>query len=290
MRDEELIYRIALRDLIGDRAARVLIDTQGSAKAVLTDGEEVTQLLALGHIQGQHLTVREALHKAEEELNYAYHNGIKILSYTDADYPQLLYQCEDAPVVLYQRGSINLEGKRLISVVGTRKASAEGLRFCQRLIAAVAPFDPVIVSGFAYGVDIVAHRAAMAHGLQTIACLGHGFQRIYPQEHSVYCAAMEANGGFFTDYGHLSPFKPTNFLARNRIVAGLSEATVVIESGQRGGSLSTAGLAFEYNREVFAVPGRPIDVNSVGCNELIYRHKAEILLRPEQLAEDLGWC
>src|SRR5699024_396916 len=155
--------------------------------------------------------------------------------------------------------NINLKNKPLLSIVGTRKATLHGVDFVNKLIEKLAPLNPVIVSGFAYGIDIAAHKAAIKHNLQTIGCMAQGLDKIYPKAHEIYRNQVENNGGFVTDFWSKDNLDPRNFVSRNRIIAGMSEATLVVESAEKGGSLITADIAFSYDREVFAVPGRPTD-------------------------------
>src|SRR5690606_267298 len=175
------------------------------------------------------------------------------------------------------------------SIVGARKITTNGMVFCEDLIEKLAIYNPVIVSGFAYGTDITAHKSAMKHQLQTIGCLAHGLNQIYPAVHKKYMVDMEKNGGFFTDFWSSDTFDKNNFLKRNRIIAGLSEATIVIESAEKGGSLVTADIANSYNRDVFAVPGRIGDSQSIGCNNLIKHQKAHMLTTPLDVPYILNW-
>jgi DNA processing protein len=177
----------------------------------------------------------------------------------------------------------------VISIVGTRRATAHGIAFCEKLVKDLSPLEPVIVSGFAYGIDICAQRAAIKNKLQTIGCLAHGLNQIYPKVHQKYVREVEENGGFLTDFWSTDVFDRNNFLKRNRIIAGLSEATIVIESAEKGGSLVTADIANSYNREVFAVPGRPRDEQSKGCNTLIKSQQAHVLTDAADLIYILGW-
>src|SRR5699024_4481416 len=197
--------------------------------------------------------------QAKRELAYIKQHDIGVNYYEDSTYPELLKQCIDAPILLFKKGNIDLKNKRLLSIVGTRKATVMGTAFCEELLERLQPLNPVIVSGFAYGIDIAAHKAALKYGLQTVGCMAHGLNQIYPKQHLQYREAVEANGGFFSDFWSNSQFDRKNFLKRNRIIAGLSEATLVVESGKKGGALVTADIAQSYNREVFAVPGRPTD-------------------------------
>ncbi|GJH40342.1 DNA processing protein DprA [Capnocytophaga sp. HP1101] len=289
---DDLLYLIALKKipLIGDITAKKLITHFGSAQNVFAQRKSALEkVTGIGSKITQNILSAQCLHEAEAELQFTQKQNISIITYIDAEYPSPLKQCVDSPILFYQKGNIHLQNKRLLSIVGTRNITSYGTAFCEQLIEELAPLDVVIVSGYAYGVDITAHKAAMKHRLQTVACLAHGLNTIYPAAHSKYCEAMEENGGFITDFSSQSPFDRKNFLSRNRIIAGLSEATVVIESGLKGGSLVTADIAFSYNREVFAVPGRTTDVYSAGCNELIRNSKARMLTSAKDLVYVLNW-
>lgn len=275
---------------LGDRTIKKLISITGSAEAVLKEKKNT-----LLKIPGIGLKKLADLHNpqhsldVEKELAFIDRNGIRCQAYTDATYPELLKLCADSPVVLFSRGNIALENRKIISIVGTRKISAYGRNFCEQLLADLAPLNPIIISGMAYGVDICAQRAALNNGLQTIGCLAHGLNQMYPKKHAQYCAGIESNGGFFTDYWSCDSFSRKNFLGRNRIIAGLSEATIVIESAEKGGSLVTADIANSYNRDVFAVPGRIDDPVSKGCNTLIKTQRAYMLTGVEDLLYMLNW-
>ena len=171
--------------------------------------------------------------------------------FLDEDYPKYLKHCIDGPILLFQKGNIDLQNRKLISVVGTRNITSYGMAFCEQFIEDVAPLDPVIISGFAYGVDICIQREAIKHGLQTVGCLAHGLNQIYPKVHAKYQADVLKNGGFYTEFWSTSNPERENFLKRNRIIAGVSEATVVVESAEKGGSLVTADIANSYNRRCF---------------------------------------
>lgn len=292
MYSEELQYVLALQHIpnLGDTLAKKLIRHFGSAKNVLQQKKQ--DLLKIDGIGGYRLRdFFDASHlkAAEEELKFIEKNQIKVLYFKDQDYPDKLKHCIDGPVVLFQRGNINLKNQKIISVVGTRKITQSGVAFCEKFIEELSPLNPVIVSGFAYGVDITAQRAAVANNMQNIGCLAHGLDQIYPKVHKKYIASVEENGGFFTDFWSSDDFDRNNFLKRNRIIAGLSEATVVIESAEKGGSLVTADIANSYNREVFAVPGRPSDKLSKGCNDLIKSQKAHLLNSAADLVYMLNW-
>ena len=291
--NDDLLYLIALKKipLVGDITARKLLTHFGSAQRIFAQSrEKLEKLIGIGSkIADNLLHSATYLHEAEAELTFAEQHHIQVIAYTDPQYPTLLKQCPDSPILFYQKGNIQLSNKRIISIVGTRNSTPYGNAFCEKLIEELAPLGVVVVSGFAYGIDITAHKAAMKYHLQTVACLAHGLNFIYPPAHSKYVEAMTENGGFITDFGYLSAFDRKNFLSRNRIIAGLSQATVVIESGKKGGSLVTTDIASSYGREVFAVPGRVTDPYSIGCNELIHSGKANILLSAQDLINTLGW-
>lgn len=200
-----------------------------------------------------------------------------------------LKHCLDGPILFFQKGNIDLENKKIISIVGTRKITTYGISFCKKLVKDLAPLNPVIISGFAYGIDICAHKSAIENGLQNIACLAHGMNKIYPKAHQKYMSKVSQNGEFISEFWSSDVFNRNNFLKRNRIIAGMSQATIVIESAAKGGSLVTADIANSYSRDVFAVPGRATDTQSQGCNMLIKTHQANILTSAADLVYQLGW-
>ncbi|GAA4272212.1 DNA-processing protein DprA [Aquimarina gracilis] len=289
---EKLIALLTLKKTanLGDSSIKKLIREVGSAQDVLK--EKASNLLK---IDGIGTTKIKDLHNpdhqkaVENELKFIEENGIKYWAYDQTDYPEKLKHCIDGPVVLFGRGNIDLKNQKIVSIVGTRQVTSYGTQFCEELIETLAPINPVIVSGFAYGVDITAQRTAVKHGLQTVGCLAHGLNQIYPKSHKKYVSQIEENGGFFTDFWSTDTFDRKNFLGRNRIIAGLSEATVVIESANKGGSLVTADIANSYNREVFAVPGRANDPLSKGCNMLIKTQRAHMLTSAADLVYMLNW-
>lgn len=292
MSRQELLYILALQNVanLGDSTAKKLIRHLGSAEAVIKAKKEtLLKIDGIGNIKLKDLHSPHHLKEAEDELRFIEDNQIEYTYFMDRDYPDRLKHCIDGPILLFSRGNIDLKNKKIISVVGTRKITTQGVAFCEQLIEDLAPLSPVIVSGFAYGVDITAQKAAIYNGLQTIGCLAHGLNQIYPKVHSKYVSQIESNGGFFTDFWSIQPFERTNFLKRNRIIAGLSEATIVIESAEKGGSLVTADIANSYDREVFAVPGRPGDSQSKGCNNLIKSQNAHLLTSAADLIYMLNW-
>ncbi len=226
---------------------------------------------------------------AETEIEWCAQKDVKLLFYSDAGYPPLLQECDDAPLMLYYKGSARLDNPRSISVVGTRLASAYGKECCGRLIEHIAPFSPLVVSGLAYGIDIESHKSALEHGLATVAVLPNGIDTIYPSRHRNLAVQMLSGGGILTEFPRGTPPHRINFIKRNRIIAAMTQAVVVVESRVKGGSMITAEFANNYNREVFAVPGRITDPNSFGCNYLISKNVASIYSSASTLPSALGW-
>lgn len=292
MTENDLLYTLALQHVpkIGDVTAKKLIGHCGSAEAVFKEKKQnLLKIDGIGSVNIKELFNTSFLKEAEQELQFIKENQIRPLYFTDDDYPEKLKHCIDGPILLFQSGNVNLKKQRIISIVGTRKITTNGIAFCEKLVEQLVAYNPVIVSGFAYGTDITAQKAAIKHNLQTIGCLAHGLNQIYPPSHKKYVADVEKNGGFLTDFWSNDVFDRNNFLKRNRIIAGLSEATIVIESAEKGGSLVTADIANSYNRDVFAVPGRVSDTQSVGCNNLIKYQKAHVLTNPMDVPYILNW-
>ncbi|MBT8318983.1 MAG: DNA-processing protein DprA [Gramella sp.] len=292
MNSEDLLYAMALQHIpnLGDTTAKKLIRKFGKPKDIFKEKKaNLLKIDGVGTTRIRELDHPSHLKAAEEELKFIESNNIKVHYFQDIDYPEKLKHCLDGPVLLFSKGNIDLNNKRIVSVVGTRKVTAHGISFCEEFIENLAVLDPVIISGFAYGVDITAQKLAVKNDLQTIGCLAHGLNQVYPRSHKKYMAEIELNGGFFTDFWSSDDFDRNNFLKRNRIIAGLSEATIVIESAEKGGALVTADIANSYDREVFAVPGRPTDKYSVGCNNLIKAQKAHVLTSAADLAYILNW-
>ncbi len=292
MNTTELFHVLALLkiDGVGDIVAKKLINHCGSAEKIFSArGSLLKSIDGIGEILLKKLKDKSVFEKAAQELKFIENEKIEVLYYKDENYPDKLKHCIDGPVLLFATGNFNFENRKLISIVGTRQITSYGTEFCKKLIEDLAIFNPIIISGFAYGVDIVAHQAAMDTNLQTIGVLAHGLNQIYPKTHKKYVAKMEQNGGFLTEFWSNSNPDKENFVRRNRIVAGMSEATIVIESAEKGGSLITANLANDYNRDVFAVPGRITDKYSQGCNDLIKTQRANLLTSAADLVYCLNW-
>jgi len=291
---EDLKYKIALSLIpkIGHVTAKKLVSYIGSFEGVFK--EKKTGLLkvpGIGNTLADLIVNSNALVKAEEEIEFIKKNNVSTIFYLDKSYPERLKYCEDAPILLYTFGEADLNTRKILSIVGTRKATSEGIAFCEKLIYDLKSreHNPIIVSGLAYGIDAVAHKSAIESGLDTVAVLGHGLDIIYPASHKKLARSIVNQGMLMTDFPSKSIRDKNNFIKRNRIIAGLSDATLVIESGEKGGSLITADIANSYNRDVFAVPGRVSDEYSKGCNALIKTNRAAMLTKVEDLEYILGW-
>ena len=294
MSDISLRHKIALGLIprIGDINARKLVSHFGSVEAVFQESyRNLVKIPGIGSGLASCITDRSYLDIAEREAEYITRNRIKTYFYLDNNYPFRLRQCDDSPVVFYFMGNCDLDSAKILSVVGTRNATHRGKEICEKILGDLAAGNPdlIIVSGLAYGIDITAHKSALSNNLQTIGVLGHGFKTIYPSVHTSVAKSMINKGGLLTDF--LSDALPerNNFLKRNRIIAGLSDATLVVESGVKGGALITADIANSYNRDVLAVPGRPDDQWSAGCNSLIRSNKAALVECCNDIEYFLNW-
>ena len=237
------------------------------------------------------LSDHEPMERAKAEQEFIEEKGIRAICLGDDDYPYRLSECDDAPPVIYTLGNANLNAQHIVSVVGTRRATEYGKDLCSSLVSDLARLLPgtLIVSGLAYGIDVCAHRAAIKCGLPTLGVLAHGLDRIYPSSHRSVAKEMLKDGGLLSEYmSKTEPFR-SNFLQRNRIVAGLADATVVVESPSHGGSLVTSSIAQSYARDCFAFPGRVNDQFSIGCNELIARNSAALITSAHDLIEAMNW-
>ena len=292
MTEQELFYLLALQRIegVGDVMAKKLLTHCGTAEEVFkSKSQQLASIDGVGSMLLKSIKDKSVFDKATKELHFMQSNAIKTHYFQDDNYPERLKHCFDGPVLLFSSGNMDWKNRKMISIVGTRQITSYGTEFCRKLIEDLAPLNPVIVSGFAYGVDIVAHQLAMENDLQTIGVVAHGLNQIYPKPHKKYVAKMEENGGFLTEFWSTSNPDKENFVRRNRIVAGMTEATIVIESADRGGSLITANIANDYNRDVFAVPGRVTDKYSQGCNNLIKTQKAHLLSSAADLIYILNW-
>lgn len=271
--------------------AHALLRYYGSAQAALADTQPALELWA--RLRGDTAAMCSARDRARQECDFCQQHNLRIIPFTADTYPRLLQgeEVPDAPLALFYCGTGSLQRKHMLSVVGTRHITDYGKQVCRTLLADLARLVPdvLVVSGLAYGVDIHAHREALAQGLDTVAVLAHGLDRIYPSLHRATAREMVKHGGLLTEYFSGTVPDKGNFVRRNRIVAGLSDATLVVESAEKGGALITATLANSYSREVLAVPGRVGDVCSAGCNRLIRDNKAVLVTSAEDVVKQLGW-
>jgi DNA processing protein len=294
MSETLLKHKIALGQIphIGDINARKLVSHFGSVEAIFSESYRTfVKIPGIGPGLAKYICDRTYLDNAEKEAEYVQKNNIKTYFYLDSDYPFRLRQCDDSPVIFFFKGNCDLDSAKMLSVVGTRNATTHGKELCDKIITGLAAGHPdlVIISGLAYGIDIAAHKAAISNNLHTVGVLAHGFGTLYPSIHKSSADAMIKKGGLLSDF--LSDALPerNNFIKRNRIIAGLSDATLVVESGSKGGALITADIAASYNRDVFAVPGRPDDQWSAGCNDLIKSNKAALIQCSDDIEYFLDW-
>lgn len=292
--EEELLYRMALTLIprVSASLARTLIGESGSAGSLFekTNAQPST-IEKLMQKNGIRADLAGILRICEKELEFADEHHIRCLTENQAEYPSQLRECSDAPLVLYCRGNADLNRLHMISIVGTRHATDYGKEFCMRFVKELKELIPdvVIVSGLAYGIDICAHRAALDNGAQTVGVLAHGLDRLYPAVHRDTARRMTDCGGLVTEFMSGTNPDKQNFVKRNRIIAGLCDATVVVESASKGGALITAEIAESYNRDCFAVPGRIGDAYSEGCNKLISTNRASLLTDAAELVKAMNW-
>ncbi len=289
---DELIFQVGITLLpdLGPVSLKKLIAWCGSARAVFDEnGKSLQRIPGIHRKMVESILHQKVLSRAEEEVSFMQSNGIRPLFFLSPDYPERLKHCADSPVMLYCRGDVNLNSPRVVAVVGTRLPSPYGLQQCEKLLEEISRHDVLVVSGLAYGIDACAHKQALQYGLKTVGVLAHGLDRIYPPVHRYLAVKMLEQGGLLTDYISGTIPDRQNFPSRNRIVAGMSDAAIVVESGVKGGALITADIANSYNRDVFAIPGRNTDTTSTGCNLLISENRAAILLGGEHLATLMGW-
>jgi DNA processing protein len=294
MPDHDLTNKIALGLIpgIGDISARKLVAYTGSVEAVFREPYgNLIKIPGIGETLARAIVEKSYMRVAEKECEFVTTKKIRVLFYLDEDYPQRLKECEDSPVTLYFRGNADLNSERMLSVVGTRKSTHRGRDICENIISQLAAMFPnlIIVSGLAYGIDITAHKAALHAGVHTLGVLAHGIKTIYPPVHTGVAREMIEQGGLVTDFVSDAPAERNNFLKRNRIIAGLPAGLLVVESGVKGGAVVTAEMAFSYNRDVMAVPGRPSDNWSSGCNRLVKRNIAALVENANDICQLLNW-
>jgi DNA processing protein len=286
------VHQLALTFLnnIGPSMAKVLVSHFGDAENVFNaPNYKLPRVPGIGEKTISQFNFKEALLKAETEMKFVEKNGIDLIFYTDSRYPKRLKNCNDAPALLFSKGQANLNMLHVVSIVGTRNATDYGKQLCHELIAELKQYHILITSGLALGIDVAVHKECVKMGVPTVGVLGHGLDRMYPAQNRATAEKMLELGGLLSEYPSGTIPDRENFPQRNRIVAGMADATVVIEAGIKGGALITAEIANSYNRDVFAFPGRVGDEYSEGCNFLIRNNKAALLTCVADLAYSLGW-
>jgi DNA processing protein len=291
LEESELIYQIAITkvDGVGPNLAKSLIAYCGSASAVFKQKKtELKKIPGIGAVTAANISKFQNFKTIEHEIELLNKHQIKTYFYLDKDYPQRLKHCEDCPLVLFYKGNADLNAKNIISVVGTRKSTYYGKQFTEELIQTLKDYDVLVVSGLASGTDTNAHKSCVKFQIPTVGVLGHGLATIYPSSNYKLSEEMLENGGILTEYCYNTPGARENFPKRNRIVAGMCDALIVVESGMKGGSLITADLANQYNRDVFALPGKINDAWSQGCNRLVSKNQAAIISDIDGLIAELN--
>jgi DNA processing protein len=290
--DEKTLYRIALTMVpgIGDVLAKKLVAACGSPEEIFKAPQKTLKRVPrISEKLAGSFTSKEILRRAESECAFLDKYRIKPLYFQDSEYPTRLKNCIDSPVLIYYKGSENLNAQKVISLVGTRKATDYGREMCYQIISAFRDEQVLIVSGLAHGIDSFAHKTALDNGLPTVGVLGHGLDRIYPFQNKKLAERMVYQGGLLTDFPSLTKPDKENFPKRNRIIAGMSDAVIVVEAAIKGGALITADIANSYNRDVFAIPGRVGDTYSAGANALIKQNKAALVQSADDIRYMMGW-
>ena len=291
--DEDIFYRLALSFVpeVGAKRGMALLKHFGAVKDIFKAPlKELKKIDGITEERARAFKNEAVLQRAEQELSFVQKKGIQVMLMTDSNYPQRLTHCNDAPLLLYYKGNADLNADKVVAIVGTRKNTEYGLKLCETLVEGLQTQDNIIVvSGLAYGIDAIAHKKSVELGVPTVAGLGHGLDMIYPASNKHLAKDMQENGGLLTEFPSGTTPDRTNFPMRNRIVAGISDVTVIVESDKAGGSLITAYMASGYNREVAAFPGRVSDSKSAGCNDLIRSNIAAMITGPADLLELMNW-
>lgn len=290
----ELFYKVALSLVpgIGGVLARNLVAYTGSAEQVFSEPyNALVKIPGIGEINARRIKKNGVFDLAEKELNFIQKYNVEACFFTDKNYPRRLKPCPDAPLIIYYKGKVNLDEQFVVSIVGTRNATSYGKMVCEQLIQAFSERNhpALVVSGLAYGIDIHAHKSALKYNVPTVGVVGHGLDKIYPSLHAETARKMLKNGGLVSDFPSGTKIDPSNFVRRNRVIAGLADATIVIESAEKGGALITADIASSYNRDVFAFPGRVDEKYSRGCNRLIRLNGASLIQGIDDLEYFMGW-
>jgi DNA processing protein len=286
------LHKIALTFIksIGPVTAKNLLAYCGSAENVFSASKrQLLEIPGVGQKTIDAIRGTNALARAQQELDFVEKHGIEVLFFSDEKYPKRLKNCIDSPILLYAKGTADLNHQRIISIVGTRNATSYGKNLCKELCEVLAPYNVLIVSGLAYGIDVTTHKECLANNIPTVGVLGHGLDRLYPKIHKTISQKMVLNGGLLTEFPILTNPDRPNFPQRNRIIAGVADATIVVEASIKGGALITAEIANSYNKDVYAFPGRTNDVFSEGCNFLIKTNRAGLINNANDLIYYLGW-
>ncbi|HMN32664.1 MAG TPA: DNA-processing protein DprA [Chitinophagaceae bacterium] len=292
MEQSEIFYRIALNSIsgIGPVRYKKLIQEFGSAEAIF---KEKLKFLKINPTLTEQLAISikqfNETEKIEKEFSFIEKNKIQIFCFDEDHYPQRLKMCTDSPVMLFQNGSVDWNQPRVISVIGTRSMTEYGNKLCEELIEHLKDYQVMVVSGLAYGVDITIHKKCLDYQIPTVGIVAHGLGMIYPAQHKSIAEKMKNQGAILSEYLSHSGLEKGNFPSRNRIVAGISDATIVVETDRKGGSMITAELAFSYNRDLYCFPGRVNDSKSAGCNYLIKKLKAQLITGGHDFVEEMGW-
>ena len=292
---DEIYYSIALTRMVGfnQQIALQLYQTLGSSKAVYDHRNDIGEVIpdATPRLREAMKNWDDALHRAAAEMEFVTKNNIRVLTLGDPDYPQRLSECPDAPLLLYYKGCADLNQRYVLNIVGTRHCTTYGQDLIRRFITDLRTLCPqvLIVSGLAYGIDVCAHNNALQQGFETVGVLAHGLDQIYPYAHRDIAAKMLTQGGLLTEYMSQTEALPNNFRQRNRIVAGISDGTILVESAIKGGGLITCRIAQEYGRDVFAFPGAVGMPFSEGCNKMIRNNTAALITSAADFLESMGW-
>lgn len=292
--DKELFYKIALSLVpgIGTSLTRKLIAGLGRAEYIFNEPcKSLKKIAGIGEVNAKRIKSKDVFVRAEKEMEFIRKFNIKVLFFTDESYPRRLRSCIDAPVILFCKGNVDLNFPKVLCIVGTRNATNYGKEICVRFLKDISGrnYNIITVSGLAYGIDIHVHKMSLKFDIPTVGVLGHGLDRLYPSLHADIARKMLKSGGLITEFPSNTKIDPSNFIRRNRIIAGLSDATIVVESAEKGGALITADIASSYNRDVFAFPGRVNDSYSKGCNRLIRYNEASLIQGLEDLEYYMGW-
>jgi DNA processing protein len=288
----DAVYQIALTLVpnIGNVHAKSLMDIFGDAATIFNAKKSTLEKIeGIGTVRANSIKAFTDFTSCEAELDFIERYKIAPLFLTNPNYPKRLLSCYDSPTVLYYKGNADLNAAKIVAIVGTRNNSDYGKQICEKLIEDISKENILVISGLAFGIDTIAHKAALKNNLPTVGVMAHGLDRIYPPQNKLLAKQMIENGGLLTEFMSKTNPDKQNFPKRNRIVAGISDAIIVLESGKKGGSLITAELANSYNKDVFAIPGKTTDVKSEGCNYLIQNNKASLITNADDLLAAMNW-